>query len=86
VEDGKLIAVEPDPAHPTGAALCIKGKAAPELVNSDERLLYPLRRTDAKDASNPGWERVSWEEALEWTATKMRDAARGSDLRRDCMD
>jgi hypothetical protein len=26
VEDGRLIAVEPDPTHPTGRNLCIKGK------------------------------------------------------------
>ena len=30
VEDGRLVAVEPDPSHPTGANLCVKGRAAPE--------------------------------------------------------
>jgi anaerobic selenocysteine-containing dehydrogenase len=45
VEDGRLLAVEPDPSHPTGQALCAKGRAAPELVYHPERLLYPMRRT-----------------------------------------
>ena len=32
VEDGRFSRLEPDPAHPTGQALCAKGRAAPELV------------------------------------------------------
>ena len=42
VEDGRLVAVEPDPSHPTGKALCGKGRAAPELVYHEDRLLHPL--------------------------------------------
>ena len=38
VEDGRLVAVEPDPSHPTGANLCVKGRAAPELVYAEDRL------------------------------------------------
>jgi anaerobic selenocysteine-containing dehydrogenase len=45
VEDGRLVAVEPDPAHPTGRHLCVKGRAAPELVYAPDRLLYPMKRT-----------------------------------------
>ncbi len=75
VEDGVLIKVEPDPDHPTGASLCIKGKAAPELVNSRERLLYPLKRTRPKGDPDPGWQRISWEEALTTTADNMRRIA-----------
>ena len=32
VEDGRFVALEPDPSHPTGHAICAKGRAAPELV------------------------------------------------------
>src|SRR6266853_1909494 len=45
VEDGRFTRLEPDPAHPTGQALCAKGRAAPELVYHRERLTHPLRRT-----------------------------------------
>ena len=30
VEDGRFTRLEPDPAHPTGQALCAKGRAAPD--------------------------------------------------------
>jgi anaerobic selenocysteine-containing dehydrogenase len=76
VDDGRLVAVEPDPSHPTGANLCVKGRAAPELVYAEDRLLHPMRRTRPKSNPDAGWERISWEEALDWTAAKMREVAR----------
>jgi anaerobic selenocysteine-containing dehydrogenase len=75
VEDGRFTRVEPDPAHPTGQALCAKGRAAPELVYHPERLTHPLRRTRPKGDPDPGWERIGWDEALDLTATAMRRAA-----------
>ena len=41
VEDGRFVALEPDPSHPTGKAICAKGRAAPELVYGPDRLLDP---------------------------------------------
>lgn len=75
VEDGKLVAVEPDPTHPTGRQLCAKGRAAPDIVHGSERLLYPLKRTRPKGAEDPGWRRITWDEALEYTAAEMRRVA-----------
>jgi anaerobic selenocysteine-containing dehydrogenase len=75
VAGGRLIALQPDPGHPTGSALCVKGKAAPEIVASADRLLYPQRRTRPKDADDPGWERISWDEALDEIATRLRAVA-----------
>ena len=75
VEDGRLVAVEPDPSHPTGKALCGKGRAAPELVHHEERLLYPRRRVNPKGDSEPEWERISWDEALECTADALKRLA-----------
>jgi len=75
VEEGRLVAVEPDPSHPTGQALCAKGRAAPELVHHPERLLHPLRRTRPKGAPDPGWERVTWGEALDEVAGALRRIA-----------
>jgi anaerobic selenocysteine-containing dehydrogenase len=76
VRDGELVALGPDPTHPTGRALCVKGKAAPELVRHPERLLHPLARTTPKGAADPGWRRISWDEALDTVATRLRDLAR----------
>ena len=54
VENGRLVAVEPDPSHPTGSVLCAKGRAAPELVHHEDRLLNPLKRTRPKgDPARP---------------------------------
>ncbi|MBV8505109.1 MAG: hypothetical protein JOZ11_04785, partial [Alphaproteobacteria bacterium] len=75
VEDGRLLAIEPDPAHPTGKALCAKGRASPQLVEAPDRLLYPVRRTRPKGDPNPGWQRISWDEALDETAAAMRRIA-----------
>jgi len=75
VEDGRFTRLEPDPAHPTGQALCAKGRAAPELVYHPERLSHPLRRTRPKGDPDPGWERISWDEALNLTAAAMRRIA-----------
>ncbi len=75
VEDGRLTAVEPDPEHPTGRALCAKGRAAPQLVEHPERLLYPLRRTRPKGDADPGWNRISWDEALDVVASALRRLA-----------
>ena len=55
ISDGGFVALQPDPSHPTGQALWVKGKAAPELVKQAERLLRPLKRSNSKGASDPGW-------------------------------
>ena len=39
VEAGRFIRLDPDPSHPTGLAICAKGRAAPELTD------HPLRLT-----------------------------------------
>ncbi|MFN2277641.1 MAG: molybdopterin-dependent oxidoreductase, partial [Candidatus Promineifilaceae bacterium] len=72
LEDGRFVALNPDPRHPTGKALCAKGRAAPELVYHQERLLYPLKRTRPKGDPDPGWQRISWEEALTLTANNLK--------------
>lgn len=75
VENGRFVALEPDPSHPTGKALCAKGRAAPELVYHSDRLLYPLKRTRPKGDPDPGWQRISWDEALTVTAERLRHLA-----------
>lgn len=71
VDGDRLVSVRPDTSHPTGNAMCMKGRAAPELVHSPHRQLYPMRRTTPKGSADPGWVRISWEEALAETAGKL---------------
>jgi anaerobic selenocysteine-containing dehydrogenase len=73
VENGRLVALKADPSHPTGKALCIKGKVAPELVYHPDRLLYPMKRTRPKGDADPGWQRISWDEALDTVAKKLTE-------------
>jgi anaerobic selenocysteine-containing dehydrogenase len=75
VEDGRFTRLDPDPAHPTGHAICAKGRAAPELVYHPERLTHPLRRTRPKGDPDPGWQRIGWDAALDLTAGAMRRVA-----------
>jgi anaerobic selenocysteine-containing dehydrogenase len=57
--------LDPDPDHPNGGVMCIKGKAGPDLVYNPDRLNYPLKRTRPKGDVDPGWQRISWDEALD---------------------
>ena len=38
VENGRVTRLDPDHDHPNGGVMCIKGKAAPELVYNPDRL------------------------------------------------
>ena len=70
VENGVLKKVALDPQHPNGG-ICVKGAAAPQLVYHPNRLHYPMKRTQPKGESDPGWVRISWDEALDTVARKL---------------
>lgn len=71
VDHGRLTGVEPDPTHPTGTALCPKGRAAPEIAHSPRRLRQPLRRTTPKSDPDPRWEPIGWDEAMAEVAERL---------------
>jgi anaerobic selenocysteine-containing dehydrogenase len=71
VENGRVTRLDADHDHPNGGVMCIKGKAAPELVYNPDRLDYPLKRTRPKDDADPGWQRVSWDDALDDIARRI---------------
>jgi anaerobic selenocysteine-containing dehydrogenase len=71
VTDGKVVRLDADFDHPNGGVLCVKGKAAPELVYHPDRLNFPLKRTRPKNDPDPGWQRVSWDEALHDIAERL---------------
>ncbi len=69
VEDGKLVKVEGMKEHPISeGVLCPRGKALPEWVYSPDRLKHPMKKT-----VSGGWKRISWDEALDTTAVKLKD-------------
>ena len=71
VENGRVTRLDPDHDHPNGGVICVKGKAAPELVYNTDRLNYPLKRTRPKGDPDPAWQRVSWDEALDDIAQRL---------------
>ena len=73
---GELVEVEGDPIHPINkGALCSKPAALPQYV-TERRLLYPMKRTNPKKGryEDPGWVRITWDEAYETIANKVKDA------------
>ncbi|MEZ4241565.1 MAG: molybdopterin-dependent oxidoreductase [Myxococcota bacterium] len=62
---------EGNPAHPGSRGRnCAKGPATHNQVYDPERILYPLKRVGARGEGR--WKRVSWDEALDDIAAKMR--------------
>ncbi len=59
-DKGKMTGIRPDSEHALGM-LCRRGKHAPEIVYSEHRLKYPLRRTGPKGSYQFG--RITWDEA-----------------------
>jgi len=74
VRDGRVIKVEGDPkGMPNRGALCSKGQANVQNLYSPERLNYPFKRTRPKGELDPGWVRISWDEALTTIASKVQE-------------
>jgi anaerobic selenocysteine-containing dehydrogenase len=71
VEGTRVVSLRADVDHPLGGLTCAKGKAAPEIHDHPHRVNHPLRRTSPKTASDPGWERCSWDEALDLVAERL---------------
>jgi anaerobic selenocysteine-containing dehydrogenase len=74
VEDGRAVAIGGDPDHRfTRGFLCAKVNRYLERVYSPERVLHPRRRTGRKGEGR--FERISWDEALDTVAGRLREVA-----------
>ncbi len=72
-DTGEIRRFEGNPVHPGSRGRnCAKGPATLNQVYDPERILHPLRRTGPRGGG--GWERVTWEEALEDIAGRIRRA------------
>ena len=45
------------------------------MIYAPDRLLFPMRRTRPKGDPDAGWQRISWDEALDETAAAIRRIA-----------
>lgn len=51
--------------------LCSKGMSTLQRLYNPNRLLYPMKRTAPKGAADPGWVRITWDEAYKTIAANM---------------
>ncbi len=72
-EDLSIRKVEGNPAHPGSRGRnCAKGPATINQIDDPERILHPLRRKGARGGGE--WEQISWDEALDDIAGRIRRA------------
>ncbi len=85
VKNGRLVHLEGNPydfvsGNPykpsEGGRICVKGYNAIRTLYDPDRLKYPLRRTNPNKGidEDPGFERISWDEALEETAKRLKES------------
>jgi anaerobic selenocysteine-containing dehydrogenase len=72
VENGQLKTLSGDKENPDSRGfLCVRGRCTSEIFGNPKRLLYPQIRDDR---STDIWRRVTWDEALDFMAKRMRAA------------
>jgi phenylacetyl-CoA:acceptor oxidoreductase len=84
VEDGVATRIESNydvsDRHPGGGRVCVKAYGLIQKTYNPNRVRQPMKRTNPKKGRkhDPGFVPISWDEALEMVAAKMRDIrARG---------
>jgi len=67
VQDGKVVKVEGNPDSPIShGTLCSKGLAITQLAYHPDRILHPMKK------SHDGWQRITWDEALDTITEKFK--------------
>lgn len=75
VENGRAVKIEgDDSAWQSNGNCCTKSQASLQAAYHPDRLMYPMKRTNPKDADDPGWVRISWDEAYETIVKKVNEA------------
>ena len=70
VDGGKLTTVSGYKDNPDSQGfLCVRGRATSEIFGNPGRLLYPQIRNERRTNA---WRRVSWNEAVDFIAWRMR--------------
>src|SRR5256712_794439 len=72
---GRAVRVKGDPENPyTRGGLCVKVAHYEKRTYHADRLLYPMKRAGRKGEGK--FERISWDEAFDTIAAKLKDIAR----------
>lgn len=72
VKNGRVIRIEGDAENPASMGnCCSKSRAGIQALHHPDRVKYPMKRTNPK-GEDPGWVRISWDEALTTAAQKLQ--------------
>ncbi|MBM4276525.1 MAG: molybdopterin oxidoreductase [Deltaproteobacteria bacterium] len=72
VKEGKIAKIKGNPDSFTRGTMCLKGLSSLEDANHPQRVLYPMKRKGKRGGCE--WERISWNEALDTIANRMKEA------------
>ena len=78
IQDGVATEINPNfkaaAIHPGGGKACVKAFGLVQKAYGPNRVLYPMKRTNPKKGRNedPGFVRISWDEALDLVADKLK--------------
>lgn len=71
VRNGRAVKIEGDTSYPGSMGnCCAKSQASLQAAYHPARLTYPMVRTNPK-GEDPGWKRVTWDEAIELGCSKL---------------
>ena len=71
VQDGKVVKIKGDPSSPLNKGrMCVKGLSSIEHLYNPKRSTHPLKRAGMRGEGK--WERISWDEALDTIAGKIK--------------
>jgi len=74
VEDGRVVKLEPaDFPEPGLRRICLRGLSSLQMLYHPDRIKYPLKRVGQRGEG--GWQRISWDEALDTIAGQFREIA-----------
>lgn len=76
MKDGVVVNIEGDPDRANNAGtLCPRGKSAIMNVYNPHRIKAPMKRTNPEKGLevDPGWVEITWDEALDTAAEKIRE-------------
>src|SRR5262245_60300079 len=80
IEDGVATEVAPNfdaaQIHPAGGKACVKAFGLVQKLYNPHRILHPMKRTNPKKGreEDPGFVRISWDEALDLVADRLKRA------------
>lgn len=73
VRDGKVVktsVIEAD--DPLDTRLCQRGLSHAQRIYDPDRLKYPMRRVEGTDRGAGEWERLDWDEAIDYVTSKWK--------------